>query len=84
MTTQLYSIMGICTVDITNPQIKVIAKALGIKNCHAAKKIDLFKQIVVWVSDSLNEVVKEISPKMDVNSTINQRRYFWPSSLDLT
>ena len=73
--TQLYSIMGICTVDITNPQIKVIAKALGIKNCRTAKKIDLCKQIVTWVSDLLNEVVKEISPKMDVNSTINQRRY---------
>ena len=73
--TRLYSIMGICTVDITNPQIKVIAKALGIKNCRATKKIDLCEQIVAWVSDSSNEVVKEISAKMDINSTINQRRY---------
>ena len=37
--TQLHSIMGICTVDITNPQIKVITKALGIKNCRTAKKM---------------------------------------------
>ena len=30
--TQLYSVMGISTVDITNPQMKVIAKGLGIRN----------------------------------------------------
>ena len=63
--------MGICTVDITNPQIKIIAKALGIKNCCATKKIDLCEQIVVWVSDLSNKVMKEISAEMDINSTIN-------------
>ena len=40
---QLYSIMGICTVDITNPQIKVIAKALGIKSSRTFKKNELCK-----------------------------------------
>ena len=70
--------MGIPTVDITNPQIKVNAKALGIKNCRTTKKIDLCEQIVRWVADESNEVVKEPSPKKEVinsNSTINRRRY---------
>ena len=36
--TQLYSVMGISTVDITNPQMKVIAKGLGIRNSRTFKK----------------------------------------------
>ena len=35
--TQLHSVMGICSVDITNPQLKVIAKALGIRNSQRLK-----------------------------------------------
>ena len=79
--TQLYSVMGISTVDITNPQMKVIAKGLGIRNSRTFKKNELCEEIVTWVSDPLNEFVNAISPKKEVKEvnkhscTINRRRY---------
>jgi len=79
--TQLYSVMGISTVDITNPQMKVIAKGLGIRNSRTFKKNELCEEIVTWVADPLNEFVNAISPKKEVKEvnkhscTINRRRY---------
>ena len=76
LTTRLKSVLGIPTVDISNLQVKVIAKNLGIKGCGASKKVEVCPQIVEWVS--ANELVVISSPETPSNktpSTINRRRY---------
>ena len=78
LTTRLKSVLGIPTVDISNLQVKVIAKNLGIKGCRASKKVEVCTQIVEWVSDESNELVVISSPETPSNktpSTINRRRY---------
>ena len=78
LTTRLKSVLGIPTVDISNLQVKVIAKNLGIKGCRASKKVEVCTQIVEWVSDESNELVVISSPETPSNktpSTINCRRY---------
>ena len=79
ITSRLQSIFGIPTVDITNHQMKVIAKSLGIKGTRKYKKFDVVDMIINWVSDKSNEIVEEISPDKeeikDDKCSIKRTRY---------
>ena len=63
LTTRLHSILGIPTIDISNPDIKVIAKSLDIKGCRLSKKLKFALKLSSGCQWNSMKLLKQVAPK---------------------